>query len=223
MNNTTVGLVSFTCGLGIGAFGMYISMTKKFEEELNAEIENIKVYYEDKVKEMIAEEMKNLDVSVQPVIEEDKWELVAEYCDNDVIATEDFMARQILASDKVDYGKYAPSTKPKKVSDKPDDIEEEPKEIEKDPCVIPKELFGAEAGYELITLYHFADGMLADCYKEPANMDVVASDYADHFGEDPDDPDCVYVRNNRLRVFYEILKDLRTYEEVLREGPGNIE
>ena len=69
MNNTTVGLVSFTCGLGIGAFGMYISMTKKFEEELNAEIENIKVYYEDKVKEMIAEEMKNLDVSVQPVIE----------------------------------------------------------------------------------------------------------------------------------------------------------
>ena len=105
MNNTTVGLVSFTCGLGIGAFGMYISMTKKFEEELNAEIENIKVYYEDKVKEMIAEEMKNLDVSVQPVIEEDKWELVAEYCDNDVIATEavfnarkaDFTARQILA------------------------------------------------------------------------------------------------------------------------------
>ena len=52
MNNTTVGLVSFTCGLGIGAFGMYISMTKKFEEELNAEIENIKVYYEDKVKEI---------------------------------------------------------------------------------------------------------------------------------------------------------------------------
>lgn len=201
MNNTTVGLVSFTCGLGIGAFGMYISMTKKFEEELNAEIENIKVYYEDKVKEMIAEEMKNLDVSVQPVIE--------------VVSDK--------KSDKVDYGKYAPSTKPTKVFDEPDDIEEEPKEIEKDPCVIPKELFGAEAGYELITLYHFADGMLADCYKEPANMDVVASDYADHFGEDPDDPDCVYVRNNRLRVYYEILKDLRTYEEVLREGPGKIE
>lgn len=198
MNKTAVGLGAFVCGLGIGAVGMYVSMNKRFEEEMHNEVENLKEYYEHKVAEYI----KNLpeNVTVQAVINTVE--------ENDPVEE----------VNQIDYGKFSQG---KKIEKEPEiEVKKEVEEVEKDPCIIPKELFASEPGYELVTLYHFSDGVLADCYKEIVDLGV---DYAKHFGNDPDDPDCVYVKNDRLKVYYEILKDLRTFDEVLNEGPGKIE
>lgn len=86
------------------------------------------------------------------------------------------------------------------------------------PYIIAPEDFG-EDDYEPITLTCYADGFLTDEDDEPVeNVDeIVGSDYATHFGEY--EHDVVYVRNERLKCDYEILRDERRYGEILESKP----
>lgn len=81
------------------------------------------------------------------------------------------------------------------------------------PYVIPPEEFGELAGYTPISLTHYEDGILADTGMNPIEDidDVVGLDSLDSFGEYEDDS--VYVRNDRLKCDYEILKDYRTFDD----------
>lgn len=89
----------------------------------------------------------------------------------------------------------------------------------RDPYVIPPENFGELDDYTTISLMYFIDGTLADDNDEIIDNieDTVPADFADHFGEFDDD--VVYVRNERLKVDYEILRSLKAYWEVLRDKP----
>lgn len=90
------------------------------------------------------------------------------------------------------------------------------KEDEEDVCrpeVIPPEE-SWERDYPILSLTWFeADRILADdCDKIIANIDeLVGEDFADHFGEYEDDS--VFVRNDKLKVCYEILRDYGSYAE----------
>ncbi len=73
-----------------------------------------------------------------------------------------------------------------------------------------------EQDYPTITLtYYEADNVLADEKdKIIKNVDeLVGDDFASHFGEFEDD--CVYIRNDNLKVYYEIIKDNGSYSEVV--------
>ena len=104
---------------------------------------------------------------------------------------------------------------------KPDtDDENEDKEDEEgddemiEPYVIVPEEFD-ENGYETMTLFYYADGVLAYGDTNEVVEDVgelVCEDFAEHFGEYEDDS--VFVRNDNLRIDIEILKDVRRYSEV---------
>lgn len=87
------------------------------------------------------------------------------------------------------------------------------------PYVIPPEQFDEFDDYSTISLMYYADGVLADDNDELVEdvEDVVGSDSLNHFGEYDDDS--VYVRNDRLKVDYEILRSLRTYSEVIQSKP----
>lgn len=83
------------------------------------------------------------------------------------------------------------------------------------PYVIDPEDFGVEDDYDTVSLSYYTDGVLED---ERGNVvpkedidDIVGEDFADHFGEFVDD--AVYVRNDELKIDYEILLDVRSYEE----------
>lgn len=98
-------------------------------------------------------------------------------------------------------------------------------EIEKKseiPFVIPPAEFGnlEDEGYSKVSLTYYADGVLADEDDELVE-DVegwVGEDSLNHFGEYEDDS--VFVRNNRLKVDYEILLSQREYyTDVLEEKP----
>ena len=102
------------------------------------------------------------------------------------------------------YRKYEPDTIEEKEDD--DDMIE--------PYVIVPEEFD-ENGYETVTLFYYADGVLAYGDNNEVVEDVgelVCEDFADHFGEYEDDS--VFVRNDNLETDFEILRDNRKFSEV---------
>ena len=82
-----------------------------------------------------------------------------------------------------------------------------------DPFVIPPDEFD-ENDYETESLTYWNDGVLTDTTGWPIEdvPGTVGEDFADHFGEYEDDS--VFVRNDRLHVDYEILKDTRNFRDV---------
>lgn len=103
-----------------------------------------------------------------------------------------------------------------------DDDEDDPEK----PYVISPDEFATLDDYDVVCLTHYNDGVLAEDYGSPIeDVDhVVGRNYASHFGEYEDDSDdIVYVRNPRLRVDYEIQRDLRDYSDVMSINPHLME
>ena len=82
------------------------------------------------------------------------------------------------------------------------------------PYIISPDEFGENDDYETVSLTYYEDEVLADEMDELVEDvdDTVGTDSLTHFGEYEDDS--VFVRNDRLKCDYEILKDNRTYFEV---------
>lgn len=95
------------------------------------------------------------------------------------------------------------------------DVEEKGETMAADkPYIIAPEEFG-ENGYFTESLTYYADGILTDFTDNIIeNVDeVVGADAFTHFGEYEDDS--VFVRNDKLHTDYEILRDLRNFEDVV--------
>lgn len=92
------------------------------------------------------------------------------------------------------------------------------------PYVISPSEFGELDGYETVSLTYFNDGVLTTDYdNEEVDYvdDVVGLDSLEHFGEYENDT--VFVRNDRLKVDYEIMRDNRNYSDVVNTSPHNVE
>lgn len=93
------------------------------------------------------------------------------------------------------------------------------------PHIITPEEFGELDEYERISLTYYSDGVLAD--DDNRAMSDAEIEYAvgkkslKRFAELDEDSeeDAVYVRNDHLKVDYEIIRDLMTYEEILKRQP----
>lgn len=83
------------------------------------------------------------------------------------------------------------------------------------PYVISPEEFSDIWEYDTISLTYYADNVLTDDEDEVMEdiEGTVGADSLERFGEYEDD--AVYVRNDRLKCYYEILKDLRNYSDVI--------
>ena len=91
------------------------------------------------------------------------------------------------------------------------------------PYVISPYDFGELDGYSQVELTYYADGTLEDeDYNIVTDVDeLIGSDSLLTFGEYEDD--AVFVRNDRLRADFQILKDYRTYEDARRVGPDQVD
>lgn len=89
--------------------------------------------------------------------------------------------------------------------------------MESKPYVISPEEYGEADGYDAVSLNYFADGVITDDWNEPLEdvENTVGLDIESHFGEYEDD--CVFVRNDVLKIDYEILRDLRNFSELDEE------
>ena len=89
----------------------------------------------------------------------------------------------------------------------------------KDPYVISSDEFGFFDDYEEITLTYYADDILAD------DQDRIIEDKESIIGRDAlsrltnTDDETVYIRNEKLKVDYEICYDYKQFAEVVDEQP----
>lgn len=96
--------------------------------------------------------------------------------------------------------------------------EKEKDDMAYEPHVIPPDDFGEKFGYDTVSLTYYADGVLTDIYDNIIEDvdDLVGEDSLNHFGEYEDDS--VFVRNDAKETDYEILRDERTYSDVMGDS-----
>ena len=89
------------------------------------------------------------------------------------------------------------------------------------PYVIAPEEFGEYEDYDAINMTLTSDNVLLDDsngkVEDPENN--VGTGFMNYFGVYPDDPNTVYIRNDDLCADFEIVKDLRTFEEIDADLP----
>lgn len=95
---------------------------------------------------------------------------------------------------------------------------EDPRSPERPYVITAAEWFMNETNFDQIVLTYWADDdVLADDAKRMITevQDVVGATNLHRFGFKSEDPDKVYVRNERLKADYEIIKDERNFSEVV--------
>lgn len=92
-----------------------------------------------------------------------------------------------------------------------DDVEENKDDSNLDYCppyIIHPDDYGQDTDNEVTVLMWYGNDILTDTYG--LNVDdidnTVGREFIDHFGENSEEPDVVYVRNNRLEMDYQILQ-----------------
>lgn len=88
-----------------------------------------------------------------------------------------------------------------------------------EPEVIPPDEFGEFEDYDKISLTYYSDYVLADENDDLVEdiENTVGAESLETFGEWEDDS--VFVRNDRLKAYFEILLDQRKYSDVLKTKP----
>lgn len=82
------------------------------------------------------------------------------------------------------------------------------------PYVISPDEFGEKEDYDTISLTYYADDVLTDDNNDVVNniSGTVGEDFHTHFGEYEDDS--VFIRNDTLKCDYEVLRDMRSWEQL---------
>lgn len=218
MNNKLIGVLAFTAGASIGAVVAWKFLEKKHEDAMQEEIDSIKKelkeYFSKKYSAPNNEDFHDY-LKNKPTTQEDKQESVTEEIRkiyNNVISDKGY-------TNYSDFAKSDSDEEDDSDEDEEDDLEDKPVYAERDtdmdePYVISPEEFG-ELDYEKISLTYYADDVLADEFDGLVeNIDsIVGLESLNTFGEYEDDS--VFVRNDKLRCDYEILKDLRRWEDVV--------
>lgn len=192
MNKTVFGVLTFAAGAVIGSAVTWKLVKTRYEQITQEEINSVKEYYGKKFgsDDTEPEEIENENEDDEEKHSIDIYE-VKEYLD----AVRDAGYDTAVNNDPVMEGGVGMVNIPR---------------------VIPPTEFGAIEGYEIITLYYYADDVLTDDYGNPIVdvMGMIGINPVDHFGEY--EPDSVYVRNDHMKADIEILRDESKSTEIKR-------
>lgn len=193
MNKTYFAM--FMAGATVGATAAWLYCKKRYEEIAQEEIDSVKAAFAER---------KVFNSDTQP--EEDQKKA-------DMAKLKPDLVNYAAKLQEEGYTNYAAK------SDKLVEKEDDDSVVEK-PYVISPEEYGEFDDYTKLSLTYYADGTLADDDDEIVDDvdETVGSDFADHFGDYEDDS--VFVRNDRLKCDYEILRDNRSYTDVTGMDPN---
>lgn len=202
MNSAIKNAFIFTIGAAIGSVATYKLLENRFKQITQEEIDSMEEYYK---KKYCGEPVNKLD--------------------DDVKENTDSGVKFAVTTDKPDILKYAAKLQESgytNYSGSNVNTEKEEKES-MEPYVIAPEDFAEFDEYDTISLTYYSDHVLTDENDELIeDVDaVVGSDSLNHFGEYEDDS--VYVRDERLKIDYEILFDRRNYSDVYGNDPHQAE
>lgn len=185
--------VVFLAGGIVGSVVTWKLVKTKYEQIANEEIESMREYYDNK-KKMLTEENAH-----------EAGKVMTNGLDDGLKNPDKLTVQKIR--DKVQELGYIND---EIMSEKKEEVKNN---MKKPYVVAPEETW--EQDYPTITLtYYEGDGVLADEHdKIIGNADeLVGEDFASHFGEYEDDS--VYIRNDDLQIYYEILRDFSCHSEI---------
>ena len=209
MNSTLKGVLIFVLGAAAGSLATWKLIEKKYKDIAQEEIDSVKDTFSKMKKNEYPDKLEDY-----PDFEEFDDSDDSYYSDDEEPKSEQKIDRN-NKPDIVEYAKILSETGYTNYAERQDKKEKkgvEPVEDER-PYVISPDEFGEKDGYENVTLTYYADGVLTDYFDNViSNIDeVVGLDSLDHFGEYEDD--AVFVRNEKMETDYEILRDLRDFNE----------
>lgn len=188
----------FMAGATVGAAGAWLYLKRYYEQIAQEEIDSVKAAFAER-KEPNANNKSEEDLEINKKKAD--------------------MAK--LKPDLVDYAAKLQEqgyTNYSAKSEKNNKEEENLPVSEKTYTISPEE-YGEFDDYSKLSLTYYSDETLADDEDEVIdNIDeTVGSDFAEHFGDYEDDS--VFIRNDRLKCDYEILRDNRSYTDVTGVDP----
>ena len=191
MNSTFEKMLIFVMGAAVGSAITWKLIKTKYEQIAQEEIDSVKERYSK--KESVKPKKEKAAPDEESTVSKGNKE-VAEY------------AKKLHDLGYTDY-----TTK----SDKSENVS-----VSGDkPYVITPESFGEFDDYRTESLYYYTDGVLADV-DDDIFEDVhehIGSDFASYFGEH--EQDAVHIRNDKLKIDYEILMSQKAYSEVAGNSP----
>lgn len=208
MNSTLKGVLIFVLGAAAGSLATWKLIEKKYKDIAQEEIDSVKDTFSKMKKNEYPDKLEDY-----PDFEE--FDDSDDSYDSDEEPKSEQKIDRNNKPDIVEYAKILSETGYTNYAERQDKKEKkgvEPVEDER-PYVISPDEFGEKDGYENVTLTYYADGVLTDYFDNViSNIDeVVGLDSLDHFGEYEDD--AVFVRNEKMETDYEILRDLRDFNE----------
>lgn len=207
MKKNLAYFITFAVGAAIGGYASWQYAKKKYEALAQEEIDSVKEAFSH--KETVANYVCNNNDT-----------MVKDFADIVIKRVERVKAQQIVDTNSYRSSEVDDNEDEVIITSSADDYPSEDEEHYSDkPYVISPAEFGEKEEYETVSLIYFADGVLTnDDYDEVADIELtVGRESLNHFGEYEDDS--VFVRNDNNKCDYEILKDLRTFSDVLATHP----
>ena len=204
MNCKFTNVLVFAVGAAIGSAVTYAVMKPKYERMIQEEVDAFKNDFVECMTEMQAaseEESEEEDEARPSQINWDELEDLDE---------EEFDPEDEALEEYAELVKQYTNEEGGAVT------------VAKNPYVISPFDFGEIDGYSRISLTYYADGVLEDDDQEVVTDidELIGVGSLNTFGEYEDDS--VFVRNERLRTDFEILKDYRTYAEATGNSPDQV-
>jgi hypothetical protein len=200
MSNPSKNLLVLTAGITIGAVSTFFltkkALAEQFERDLTQQIQEVKDYYKLLRKEAPYDTPEQVqEINYQELIDSYK---------ND---TKDIKAMQEeIESEDVYEEEFS------------EDVETEEPIDKSKPYIISIGEFMSETEWEkmVVTYFELDDVLVDDREVVISNVDsVIGSDALTKFGHKSKDANVVYVRNEELEADYEVVRDPRSYSEVI--------
>lgn len=208
MNCKFTNVIVFAVGAAIGSAVTYAVLKPKYERMIQEEVDAFKKEFVECMNDMQAaadedesedDEERPRQIDLDDLEDLDRSELEDEYDpDSEELAEYEKIVKQYTNE------------------------EGGAEKVAKQPYVISPYDFGELDGYRQISLTYYSDGVLEDDDQEIVTDvdELIGVGSLNTFGEYEDDS--VFVRNERLRTDFEILKDYRTYMEATGKSPDQV-
>lgn len=138
---------------------------------------------------------------------------------DEINSVKEVYAKRAAAREKPNLSEYAEIVNNERYSEQTDGAPAA--RPAKTPYVISPDEFAEDDEYDKVTLYYYADDVLADDTGDIVDVSAVGGEESlNEFGAFEDD--AVFVRDDERKVDYEILEDEREYKEVASKSPKKI-
>lgn len=205
---------AFVTGAAIGGAAVWYALKDRYARLTDEEIASVKETYSQMEHKSMKDLGKQFADGIKESLDEEKTPAVTTKIQDKGNITE--YAERIKNGAPMEYSKTVVPSKPS-VPDDDSSQEESLNHV----CVISPEEFSEDEEYTAVSLTYFADGILSDEHGVIIeNIEDIIGDGLNHFGEYEDDS--VFVRNDKTRCDYEILRDEREYAVYRATLPPNI-